>query len=372
MKIGIDISPIVYGSGVSAYTRNLVENLLRIDKSNRYTLFFSSLRRELTGFAVTGYGLRVILKTFKLPPTLLDILWNKLHVLPVENFVGNVDVFHASDWTQPPAKSAKLVTTIHDLSFLNAAETVHPKVYAAQKRRLKWVKKEADAVIAVSEATKTDVVELLQIDPEKVHVVYEALPEDVKKLKVESEKLKVLREKYEIEKPYILAYGSQAPRKNIERLIAAFEHFRLQNADFQLVISGEYKPEGLDEAEKKEIVVTGFLPRENYLTLLSGARALAYPSLYEGFGLPILEAFYFGVPVLTSDCSSMPEVGGDAAIYVHPTSIDSIVEGLKEATGNNVDDNIKRGRERVKEFSWEKAAKETIGIYEKIYSGIDI
>ncbi|MCJ7804125.1 hypothetical protein MUP35_00090, partial [Patescibacteria group bacterium] len=144
MKIGIDISQIVYGTGVSSYTKNLVENLLRIDKQNEYKLFFSSLRQPLpSDFKIANKKAKV--KFFPIPPTLLEPLWNKWHWPSVERLIGHIDVFHSSDWTQPPSRAAK-VTTIHDFGFLKYPETAHPKIKAVHQRRLGWVKKEADLV----------------------------------------------------------------------------------------------------------------------------------------------------------------------------------------------------------------------------------
>jgi len=165
MKIGIDISQIVYqGTGVANYTKNLVEKLLKIDKKNEYVLFFSSLRRKPPKLPN--------LRAFKIPPTLLDILWNRLHICPIEWFIGEVDVFFSSDWTQPPTVKAKKVTTIHDLSPWKYPKTFHPKIVKVHQRRMKWVKKECDLIICDSQATKKDVREILKIPERKLKVIY--------------------------------------------------------------------------------------------------------------------------------------------------------------------------------------------------------
>jgi len=359
MRIGIDISQIVYGTGVSLYTDNLVKSLLKVDRKNKYLFFFSSLRRKRPDIAK--------IKSFKIPPTVLDLLWNRLHFLPIESFIGDVDVFHSSDWTQPPAKKAKLVTTIHDLSFLRFPETVDPKVFSVQKRRLAWVKKEVDAVIAVSQATKKEIIDLLGIPEKKIFVVYEALPDDVKNLIGRAKRNKSLEKRLGINKPYFFAYGSQAPRKNIFRLLKAFERVR-RKADCQLVIVGPFStisrlPEG--------VVAAGFLPRKELLSLFSQAKGLAYPSTYEGFGLPILEAFALGVPVLTSNLSSMAEVAGDGAVLVNPRSTDEIAQGLEKILkgGKEIEALKRKGRKRLSLFSWKKAARQTIKVYTGLYSG---
>lgn len=171
MVIGIDISQVAYdNTGVSNYLSNLVKNLVSKDKENEYILFFSSLRRNLPDdFAL---GKNVLIKKFKFPPTLLDLLWNKLHIMPIENFIGRVDVFITSDWTEPPTKLAKKATILYDLIVYKYPNETHKKIIDVQKRKLKWVKKETGRIICISEATKEDAQEILGINEDKLVVVY--------------------------------------------------------------------------------------------------------------------------------------------------------------------------------------------------------
>lgn len=175
MKIGIDISQIVYeGTGVGTYVRRMVETLVRIDKKNEYILFGASFRRkhEFIAFYNSLPHDHVQLVTVAIPPTLLDILWNRFHIMPVEKLVGPVDIFWSSDWTQPPLTHAAGVTTIHDLTPIKFPHETDGRIVATHKRRLAWVKKECKAVFCDSESTKKDVAELLHIPKEKLHVVY--------------------------------------------------------------------------------------------------------------------------------------------------------------------------------------------------------
>ncbi|MEK7112326.1 MAG: glycosyltransferase, partial [Patescibacteria group bacterium] len=220
MKIGIDISSVIYGTGVSHYTEKLVENLLKIDKDNRYKLFGGSLRRkgELDSFTGSLSG-SFESKIFPIPPTLADLIWNKFHLLPIEKLIGDVDVFHSSDWTQPPSKAFK-VTTIHDLAPIRFPKLTHPKILSAHKRRLEWVKREADRIIVPSEATKKDM-EFYGFNTGNVRVIPEAsiitpaAPAEVARIK----------QKYNISGKYLLSIGTN-PRKNIGRIIKAFDLVR--------------------------------------------------------------------------------------------------------------------------------------------------
>ena len=191
MKIGIDVSQLAYeNTGVANYLYNLVDNLLKIDKENEYVLFFSSLRKKIQNskFKIQNYNSKVKIIEYKIPPTILDFMWNRLHMFPIENFVGDVDVFITSDWTEPPAKKAKKITILYDLTIYKYPEETHnefnfnpfkllisPNIVAAQKRKLKWVKKESDRLICISDATKKDAKEILGIESQKMKVVYPGL-----------------------------------------------------------------------------------------------------------------------------------------------------------------------------------------------------
>lgn len=179
MKIGIDISQIAYeGTGVGEIVKKLVEGLLKVDKKNEYVLFFSSLRRK---FLISNFKFlnksqfpnsNIQIKTFKIPPIVLDFLWNRLHIVPIEWLIGPVDVFISSDWTQPPTKKAKKVTILYDLIVYKYPQETDQKIIQTQKRRLGWVRKECDVIFCISEATKRDAIEVLDIPEEKLKVVY--------------------------------------------------------------------------------------------------------------------------------------------------------------------------------------------------------
>jgi glycosyltransferase involved in cell wall biosynthesis len=172
MKIGIDISQLAYErTGVATYVRELVASLVRLDTQNEYVLFFSSLRGKLMPFDF-AQGENVTIKQFKFPPSLLDILWNKLHIMPIESLIGDVDVFITSDWTEPPVRKAKKITILYDLIVYKFPEETDSKIIATQKRKLAWVKKESDRILCISEGTKKDAMEILGIEENRLAVVY--------------------------------------------------------------------------------------------------------------------------------------------------------------------------------------------------------
>jgi len=173
MRIGIDVSQLAYpGTGVANYLENLVEHLLEVDKKNEYVLFYSSLRRNFQ-FLIFNFqsNSNVSIRKFKIPPTLLEILWNRLHIFPIERLIGHIDLFITSDWIEPPMEHAKKATIIYDLVVYKYPKETAKKIVDTQKRKLKWVKKESDVIFTISESSKKDIIEILGIDSEKIKVV---------------------------------------------------------------------------------------------------------------------------------------------------------------------------------------------------------
>ncbi len=389
MKIGIDISQIVYpGTGVGTYVRNLVENLLQIDADDDFVLFGSSLRqKEALLSAVKGFSLRnethVDQKIFSLPPFALDLLWNRWHTLSIEKLIGDVDVFHASDWTQPPTGRAKKITTVFDMVVYRYPQTSHDRtelradnyslaanIVATQKRRLSWVQKETDLVLTISEASKRDIADILQIPPEKIKVVYLAAGSEFKPQS--PGEIKRVREKYRLDRNYILAVGTREPRKNLDRVVKAFKQLSLK--DTLLAIAGKAGWGGrlnnpINQSANKQIKFLDYVPQGDLPALYGGAKVFVYPSLFEGFGVPVLEAMACGVPVITSNTGSLPEVGGSAAFYVSPEDVSDIAAKTFQVLHFNTSvyrSAREKGINQAKKFSWKKTAAETLSAYRRL------
>lgn len=352
MRIGIDISQIVYGTGVSVYTKNLVENLLKIDQEDAYVLFAGTLRRRKDVLDVFPQA-----KVFPIPPTLADIIWNRLHLLPIEKLIGKVDVFHSSDWTQPPSKVLK-VTTVHDLIPLKFPKLIDPSIVKVHTRRLYWVKKEVDRIIVPSSSAKEDLI-AYGVSENKIKVIPEANHIQKSTLKAVEE----IKRKYKISGNYLLAIASSF-YKNTDRVIKAFD-ISSAGKNLKLVIIGGRANTLIKE--RRGVRLTGFVTNAEYAALCTGANALVFPSLYEGFGIAILDGFACGTPVVTSNLSSMPEVAGDAAILVDPYDVASIAEGIEKALRGRKG-LVEKGLRRVKQFSWLKTAEETLKVYREATS----
>ena len=335
MRVGFDISQVAHQGGVVSYTQNLVRRLVNI-KDLEMVFFYSSLRKVYKGDLPN-------VKSFPIPPTIFEPLFNSLRIIPIESFIGQIDVFHSSDWTQPRAK-AKKVTTYHDVVPLKYPQWSHPKIAAVAKRRLEIVEKEVDCVIAVSESTKRDLLELTNIPKERITVIYEAAADYFKPQ--EENEINGFKKEFNLPKEFVLAIGGVGERRNLKRVKEA-------DKKYNLVITGETIP---------------YVTEKQMPLLYASAKVLLYPSLYEGFGLPILEAMATGTPVITSNVSSMPEVGGKAAEYVNPESVIDIENKLRQVMEDEKrrEKMIKLGFEQAKKFSWEKCAKETVEVYRNL------
>lgn len=356
MKIGIDISQVIYNTGVSVYTRELITHLTNNFPENEYILFGGSLRRgdELRDFAKPLKNTKSVVTPIS--PTIADLVWNRLHFLDIERLIGRVDVFHTSDWAEPPAKVPK-VTTIHDLAPLMLPQFTHPKIVAAHKNRLSWVMRESSGVIVPSESSRRDAIEL-GIDESKIRVIPEALRTGLSK--APNDQVEKVKRKYRISGRYALSVGNN-PRKNNKRAIQAFKKAKVDAGLDRLVIVGQ----GKGDSTISGVVFTGHVSDAELGALYTGASILLYPSLYEGFGLPILDAFYYDLPVVTSSISSMPEVAADAAVLVDPESVESITDGIIKATIHSKE-LIKKGRARLKNFNWDKTASMTMELYRSV------
>lgn len=373
MNIGIDISSLIYDRGVSRYTANLVR-ALSLHQDLTLSLYGASLRQEdklkkKVKDITKSAEAKVKVKIQKLPPSLLTRFWD-FGFNPIGNIFPKIDLFHSWDWIQPPDKNLPLVSTIHDLAILKFPETAHPKIVKRHQKSWKILKEREAHIIAVSNTTKKDIVELLDIPANRITVIHEALPAETTQTadNLSEENYEKIKSGLNIEKPYLLFVGTREPRKNLNRLIKAWEPLA---KDYDLIIAGE---EGWDESEqtydKEQPRFLGKVSDEELVVLYSETACFVYPSLYEGFGLPILEAFSFGAPVVTSDISSMPEVAGNAAQLVNPHSIEDIRDGIKlilDESKEQQQQRLKKMIIRLQLFSWERVARETKAVYERVH-----
>lgn len=373
-SVGIDITSLLYGRGVSRYTSNLVRGLLT-NQQVKLSLFGSSLRQrtqlqELVAALKreTGSKAETIIQAY--PPSLYTFLWNTLKYPKIRSMLPSIEVFHSWDWLQPPDTDLTLVSTIHDLAMLRFPETAHPKILAAHQASWKRLKEQRAHILAVSRATKNDIMQYLEIPEEYIHVVHEALPVEVQMVaeRITEEIETQIIQRLSLQRPYLLCVGTREPRKNLKRVIEAWSAV---STDYDLLIAGESGWDGTGTGSQPPgLRFLGRVSDEELSVLYTHAEVFVYPSLYEGFGLPILEAFYHGAPVVTSNTSSMPEVAGNAAELVDPLSVDSIRAGITTVLNESEEaQSLRTQRMIIRQhmFNWQKVTKETVAVYEHAY-----
>lgn len=374
MRIGFDISAqSLPRSGIGQYQIHLLEALLRIDSDNFYNLYAFNLRNRERfkdiQFLSDNYKLNVI----PIPQRLITLWWMMFGSPGLERVVGECDLYQVSEICIQPVQKAKTVAMVHDLTTLLFPEYhVRSNVFLHNQRfkRLNCV----DGILTNSQATKSDIVKHLDINPDKIFVTH--LGADKRFRQMEKEDVYPILQKYKLHKPYILFVGTLEPRKNVETLICAFNQLKqTHNIPHELVLAGQkgwlYEKifEAIESSPfKSDIRLMDYLPDNDVPALMNGAEVFAYPSFYEGFGLPVLEAMQCGAPVVISNISSLPEVGGEACLYVHPESSDELSETLYKVLRDKASQKTlsEKGVERAKQFSWEKCAEETLKAYGEV------
>lgn len=388
MKIAIDCS-LVPGArgGIGQYSYNLAHALARVDTENTYSeyILFPAINHILhpeykkVDLPDTG-NFRVVFRTIPVHFQLMRYLW--LPGMPGslrEYMLGGLgaDLYHSHTYCVPRFRDKKkrLVVTVYDVSVLT-----HPECHTRTNRDfcLRGIKdavRHADGIIAISEHTKADLIDYFNAPPELITVTHLAASSAYREIK-DPAALQAAAKKYALPENYILFVGSLEPRKNVRTLLKAYSLLpeRLKK-EFSLVVAGGKGWLNSDiPASAKELKIServkfaGYIEDPDIAAVYSGAAVFAYPSLYEGFGLPILEAMSCGTPVVTSDTSSMPEVAGGAAALVSPHSAEGIAAALSRVLERaEVRREMKeKGLKRAALFSWDKCARETLAVYRKV------
>lgn len=399
MRIGIDVRWLQQSlinkslGGIGEYSYHLVKGLLNLDSRNEYIFFISKDKNHKEFLQLINGNLNARIldlpenREVPLVPECLKIVpvmaQERLCIVPRLK-ESKLDVFHSLHQFTPPyqIQNCRSLVTVHDLIY-----GLFPEIYLKGKIQ-QWVYfarisaiKKASKIIADSENTKKDVMRLLGIPENKIKVVYLGVAENFHPIKNSPLVGSVMR-KYGINKEYILHVGGVSATKNINRLLLAFKQLiTMRKKDLALVVVGNFSftPDyqrafraKLEELSlQKKVILPGHVPEKDLILLYNEASLFVYPSLYEGFGLPPLEAMACGCPVVVSRTASLPEVIGDAGLYVNPYEPEEISRAMFEVlTGKSLKERmILKGLRRAKLFFWQKTAKQTLSVYEEILQG---
>lgn len=386
MKIAIDISPLATPkrTGIENFSFNFCKNLSKVDKENEYFLFansyghFQSLKEAIEGIGIKE-SRNISTQISRVPSTILELMWKYIHIPSVEHLVHEkIDVFHIMGAINPPLRTAKLVATIYDLIPIKFPDFFDEKTRRRFNRYFNNVILKADAVIAISNSVKEDILEYFDIPGSKVEVVAPGFDSELYRQIQGKSMIDKIKAKYGIDKKYILFVGTLEERKNLERLIKAYAILPdYLKTDYLLMICGKkgWFFEEIFGAVKelkleKKVIFTGYVPDEDLSFLMNGAEVFVYPSLYEGFGIPLLEAMACGTPVISSKVSSLPEVVGDAGILINPNNVEELSDAILRVLSNSElrAQLSEKGLRQASKFSWEKTAMKIVEIYNKVGS----
>lgn len=362
-------------SGTSEYTNQLINNLSKIDTENSYTIFPFFTYIYDPDFKKYQPKVPSNFKLFldKVPKSTIDLIWKKLKFLR-PFYTPKYDVFHTTTFSVPPKYMyKKLIVTIYDVSFYT-----HPQFHLKEniehchKGTVEAVK-HADTIIAISENTKKDLINYFDCPEDKITVTPLAYDKSFDKELTSNEIDGVIR-KYKIKKPFIFHLGSLEPRKNTLGLIKAYRLLpKKLYEEFDLVIGGGkgWKNNEILEYVNKyhlenRVKFVGYIPDNDLTAFYQKAKCFAYPSFYEGFGIPPLEAMASGCPTLVSNISSLPEICGNAALFCQPNDIEEMANILNTLISSNNKILKKAGLEQAKKYSWAKTIDQTLDLYERI------
>lgn len=373
MKIGIDSRPAYWyrGTGIGTYTYELIYSLSKFEKDK----FLIYAPKDTNSMSYINKNLHYSY----INQQSSHIFWEDVNIpINIEN--ENIHIYHTpqNGIGIPFKKDCKNIITLHDIIPSRMPETVSDCYMNIYKKEMPKILEKTDGIITVSNFSKNDIIKEFNFPADKIFVTHLANEHIYKKMNRENCK-NILKDKYSISEDYILYVGGFSPRKNILGLINAYSIYADQNpqSNIKLLIVG-YKGKSYSIYKRRveqlnlsdKVVFTGYIPVEHMPLFYNCAEALVYPSFYEGFGLPPLEAMSCGIPIIASNATSIPEIIGDAAYYINPHNNDELFLAINEVLNNkklwyNL---VDRGLKKCAEYTWEKTAEETMKAYRFLYS----
>jgi len=371
MKIAIDARMAETRGGIGKYTREILSQLSEIDRKNQYFIIVNKPSNQSIGRLQENFSIFETSVTRK--HYFVKDIWHQLF-LPFFLKNNHIDVYFNPRYILPYFSGSKMVVTIHDMIAFLYPE-IWPGVSGFRIRQyIRISSKRANMILTVSDSAKNDIMRILNIPEKKIKVIPCGINKELYNPNYDKSLQNAMIKKYRIVKKFILAIGPMGSRKNHDRLIQAYSN--LSNTikeEYQLVITGEKKGcyqdllKIIDQLDLSEaIIFPGFIPEKEMPVLINAASIFIFPSLYEGFGIPLLEAMACGTPLLTSKVSSIPGITGNAALLFNPKSIKEMADAMNKilTDGELREDLVEKGFKQIKKYSWKNSAKELLNVFE--------
>lgn len=385
MNITIDGTPGFGLRAIKRYTVNLIKELLKLDKENTYKIFYIAFREGLDKIPDVSMHPHAENLICRIPGRILNFTWDHFGLLKGETLVGDTDIYHCTSADMPVWKKTKSVMTLHGF-HQEAVPEFFDKEWALLTRKIYRTSiQRADFFIAVSKKIKEEAVQFFSLRPEKIFVVPLGIEKIFCQHAIDDARWAQIKQTCGIKKPFLFFVGAIQPNKNIATLLKAFSLLKNEfKMDCQMVILGHKDPvyasylshvmDTLHECRlEQDVVFTDYISGDDDLVALyNKASAFTYPTFYEGWTSPPLEAMKCGCPVVTSNVSSLPETVGDAALKVNPHSPEEIAAATYKLLTDNAlrQDLIQKGLDWSKQFTWERMAGETLSVYKHIYENL--
>lgn len=369
MRIGIDTSPLrARRSGIGNYAANLLREIMPLLKAGD-EIRGLSVGRSAPDYG--GLGVDLISRHIPIPARGMYKIWNVLHWPFADALLGGVDVYHATNFFLPPVRHARRVLSVPDASFVVVPELCSPKIVGPFASSVPKFARKADVVLTISEASKRDIVQRFGVSEDAVRVTYPGMGAQLNSMATSAAQ-EIVADKFGIQEPFILFVSTLEPRKNVQGLVRAFDRIA-GDIPHGLILAGQLGwntgpiLSEIDSARyARRIQRIGYVDDDDLSALYCAAQLFAFPSFYEGFGLPVLEAMTLGCPVITSSNSALPEVGGDAAAYVDAADNEELAETMRRVLKDDSErlGMAERGLAQASRFTWRTCAEATIAAYQ--------
>lgn len=380
MRIAIDATPVAQGSrAIRRHSKNLIETIIRIDSTNDYKLLYIDWRWQRRRYVSLPDSRHTREFIVPIPARFLKPSWQYLHLPKSEWFIGAFDILYAPDLYFPPSNRGLVLGSVHGIAYHMIEDKIDPSESSLLKKALAYTLKHADYLLAVSHKTREDLIEQLGIPDDKIYVVSHGVDPRFRRLKDRTVLSARLNRRLGFSSPYILFVGVIGHHKNIMGLLSAYLILCSHGFDIPLVMAGapgsaweEAKSWVAKEDLENRVHLIGSVDQDSdeLTDLYNGAFLFAFPSFYEGWTAPPLEAMACGTPVITSNCSSIPETVGDAAIMIDPNNPEELAYEMERVLSNESlrEDLIKKGFNHVASHTWENAARRLIKVFIDIQS----